>query len=102
MAALPELLDARDPPPLRVGVVAPLQRDVDQGIGYEVDLRSREESHELEGVGVVVGAKRGRVARGDARSHPRPYGLGRHDLEEPGVRVVGLVAVYVYRPVVLL
>jgi hypothetical protein len=42
------------------------------------------------------------VARCDAGSHPRPYGLGCHDFEEPGLRVVGLVAVYVYRFVVFL
>src|SRR3712207_7696519 len=55
-----------------LGVVAPLQGYVDQGVRHEVDAALGQESHELEGVGVVVASERRGVARGDALAHPGP------------------------------
>ena len=50
----------------------------------------------------VVRVHRGRVARRDPAGHAAPDRLGRHHLDEPGVVVVGLVAVDVDTQPVLL
>ena len=92
-----ELLDTGHPAPLGIRVEATLEHDVVERVRDDRDPGALEDLDELEGVGVVVRAHRGRVAGDDSPLHAVAHRPGGHDLQEAGLLVIGLVAVEVDR-----
>ena len=92
-----QLLDTGHAAPLRVGVEAALEHDVVERVGNDGHTGPLQDLEELEGIGVVVRAHRGRVAGNDPPLHSVPHRPGGDDLQEARLLVVRLVAVEVDR-----
>ena len=78
-------------------VEAALQDRVVERIGHHVQAGASNIDDQPAGVGVVVGVHRRRMAGRHPPLHVEADRLGGEDLEEPGVLVVGFVAVDVHQ-----
>src|SRR5581483_4649119 len=90
-----QFFDAGNPTPLRIGIEATLQDNVIKRIGDDVDLGTRQQTDELEGIGIVIGVHGGAMTGGDAPLPTLLDGIGGHDFGETRVGIIGFIAVTV-------
>ena len=99
---LQHLLHPRHAAPFRVAVETPLQVNVHQRVGDEVDAGHFQQAEQPRGVSAVVRVHRRGVAGGDFRSHLQLQRQRRHGLDEARLLVVDFIAVHVHQPIVFL
>jgi len=91
-----QLGHARHAPALGVGVVAALDRDVDQGVADNAQLRLGHQGHQLADVVVVHVLHGGKVGAGHAAMQPQALRVVGQRLHMARHRVIRLVTVHVH------
>ncbi|MNV12442.1 hypothetical protein D3C71_1030440 [compost metagenome] len=99
---LQHLLDPGDAAALGVGIETPLQVNVHQRIGDEVDVRHLEQPEQAGSIGPVVGVHGGGVAGGDSMADTALVSQGRQGLDEARLLVIDFVAVHIHQNLILL
>src|SRR3546814_18368656 len=84
--------------PLGVGIVAALERDVDERVGDGVDLRLPHQRHQLGRIVVVHGMHGGEMGAADAALQPQALSLVGEALGVPRAGILALVAAHVPQP----
>ncbi|MNH12905.1 hypothetical protein D3C79_724590 [compost metagenome] len=100
-ARLQHLLHPGDTAAFGVGIEPPLQVDVHQWVGHEVDVGHPQQAEQAGGVGPVVGVHGGGMTGGDPGAHAALIGQGGQGLDEAGLLIVYLVAMHIDQHLVL-
>ncbi len=96
------LLHPGDAAAFWIAVEAPLQVDIHQRIGDEVEVRQLQQPEQARRISPVVGVHGGGVAGGHPLAHAALVGQGRQRLDEAGLLIIDLVTVHIHQNLILL
>lgn len=99
---LQHLLHPGDATALGIAVEAPLQVNVHQRIGHEVDVRHLQQPEQPRRIGTVVGVHGGGMTGGHPMANTALVGQGCQRLDKTGLFVIDFVAMHIHQNLIFL